>query len=292
MKNGLSFLALTLALGSIAFGAYTFTRGPADTTELELRLTAVEDELSRVEAELGALREATKPPPSLMGLTPEGAVDLKQRAAAGTSADPMAVGDGGGAGSKPAGDGDPETMTAAMREMVDAAVEKKAEQLRVMRNKKPSLEAFADVLALDDEQREAVAQGVVQAQSEIRAVLLQPAEDGTVFLDEFVETFAHGIANPGKDPQRGARLFQRLIAEKVPGSDATYAQQAEAAKAKLRETFKRTMSPKQYATFEAWQMDPSEVQGVPGSPWKELEGRIRERARALGANLPDEGGPK
>ena len=35
MKNGLSFLALTLALGSIAFGAYTFTRGPADTTELQ-----------------------------------------------------------------------------------------------------------------------------------------------------------------------------------------------------------------------------------------------------------------
>lgn len=38
----------------------------------------------------------------------------------------------------------------------------------------------------------------------------------------------------------------------------------------------------------AEQMDPTEVQDVEGSPWKQLEGRIKERARDLGADIPDD----
>ena len=97
---------------------------------------------------------------------------------------------------------------------------------------------------------------------------------------------ADGMANPGKHPERGKALFTRIVQEKIPGTDETYAQRVELVKGRLRETFKRELTPKQHGVYEAWEMDPTEIKDIPGSPWKELEGRIVERARQLGAELP------
>ena len=283
MSNGLAVVALLLALLAGGFAAYAVLQAPLASDDLEARIAVLEDELSRVEAELGALREATRPPPSLMGLGPEAAgasTGVGERA---PSASTETVAEGAPTGSTPVAAAEGEAEGGRLEDLVDAAVEKKAAQLQAMREKKPSLDVFASVLALDDAQRETVAKGVAASQAEIRSILEIPAEDGTVFLDEFVEALALRMARPKEDPERAKRLFQRLLVEKVPGTDTTYAQQAEAVKSRLRSVFQRTMTPKQYATFEAWRMDPTEVKGVPGSPWKELEGRVRERARVLGA---------
>lgn len=291
MQNGLAIAALVLALLGTGVGGYALLQAPADSSALEARLEIVEDDLSRVEAELGALREATRPPPSLLGLGPDGVgsetPDTGSTGVRAGRADREA-----GAADRPAAASEASREDEAIQEMVEAAVEKKAAQMRAMRRKKPPLDLFVEVLELDEAQRAEVVEGVVETQQEIKALLEMPAEDGTVFLDELVDILANGIANPGKDPERGARLFRRLVAEKVPGTDRTYAQQAEAMKDRLRARFKRTMNERQYATFEAWQMDPSEVQGVPGSPWKQLEGRVRDRAAALGHVFPDDPGPK
>ncbi len=295
MKQPLVLLALVAGLAGTALAGYALSLRPAGGGELESRVEQLELELGRVEAELGALREATRPPPSLMGVSPEG-ID---RPTAGGSleglpsseAEIAAMGGGAADGSGPKeGPASEEALSA----LVDKAVEKKATQMRIMANKKPAIDQFADVLELNDEQRTAVEAEVLRGQEAIRTILEVPAEDGTVFMDELVEVIAFGIANPGKPEahQRGVKLFTRLMSEKPPGSDLTYAAQAEAVKSQMREQFKRDMTPKQYATFEAWQMDPSEVQKVPGSPWKDVERRALDRARALGATIPGDDGPK
>lgn len=287
MNQVIAVAALLLAVGAAGLAGYALSQAPPAADDLAVRLDAVEDELSRVEVELGALREASRPPPSLIGLGPEGTPEATGVSERAPTASEATVAEGAPTGATPlAKDGE------ALEELVDAAVEKKAAQMQAMRNKKPDLATFASVLELTDDQQEVVAKHVVSSQAEIRSILEIPAEDGTVFLEEFVDAYAHAMAHPGKDKDRGKRLFARLVAEKVPGSDRTYAQQAEAVKARLRETYKRALSPKQYATFEAWQMDPTEIKDVPGSPWHELMGRIRERARALGAKLPDDEGPR
>ena len=78
------------------------------------------------------------------------------------------------------------------------------------------------------------------------------------------------------------------MSEKVPGTDQSYAERIEAVKQSMRETFKRDWTRDQYLEFEAWGVDPTEIQDVPGSPNKELEARIRERVRELGGTLPDD----
>ncbi|MFV1958450.1 MAG: hypothetical protein ACC662_03450, partial [Planctomycetota bacterium] len=192
---------------------------------------------------------------------------------------------GGGA----AGDGGaaPEG-TEQIREMVDEAVARKAAQLRRMRDKKPPIAVFAKTLGLDGGQREVVEQEVLRGQREIQAILEIPAADGTYFLDELVEVLADGLARPGQNPGRGMKLFGRLLAEEIPGTSETYAERVEAVKKSVRDTFRRDLTQEQYALFEAWEMDPTEIKGIEGSPWKDLERRVIERARDLGATLPED----
>lgn len=83
------------------------------------------------------------------------------------------------------------------------------------------------------------------------------------------------------------KWFGRVMTEVVPGTSETYAQRAEAAKTRLRDAMRRELSEDQYALFEQWQMDPSEVEEVPGSPWKDVERRVIDRARELGAEIDE-----
>ena len=254
---------------------------PPDVVALESRIEALEEELARVDERL--TRQRT-PEPSLMGLRPEGARDAapSERVQAGGGAASLTANEAGGALAAAT------EAKAELASLVEEAVEKKAAQMRTMQNKKPSLDAFASTLELSDEQRAAAADGVVRSQGEIRDILMQPTEDGTVFYDELVEILAGNMAAPQKTAQRAQKFWARLFSEKVPGTDQTYVQRAEAVKQRLRDQFKRDWDDEQYARFEQWQMDPTEVQDVPGSPWKELEQRVVDRAKQMGWNDPRE----
>lgn len=170
--------------------------------------------------------------------------------------------------------------------MVDAAVERKAREIQAMANKKPAMDVFASTLELTEEQRQTVEQEVIRGQQEIRSLLEQPTDSGHVFLDEVVDIMAAGMAKPGSAQKMWPEFLKRVTTELVPGTNQTYAEAAEAVKDTVRSTFRREFSEPQYAKFEAWKMDPTEVQGIDGSPWTGLQERIIERAREMGAKIP------
>lgn len=170
--------------------------------------------------------------------------------------------------------------------MVDAAVEKKARELQAMANKKPSMDVFATTLELTEEQRRNVEQEVIRGQQEIRSLLERPTEGGHVFLDEVVDIMAASMAKPGSAQKLWPEFLKRVTTELVPGTNQTYAEAAEAVKDTVRTTFRREFSAPQYSKFEEWKMDPTEVQGIDGSPWTGLQERIIDRARDMGAEIP------
>lgn len=283
MPNRITGLALLISLVALGIAAWAATRPGQEPGESAARLDALDARLERVET---ALRERDGPDePTLVGLS--------AGRGAGVSGTAPAVERSPGPVRSAPGLGGPETEEQGeaqeqIRELVDEAVEKKAAELRNMQDKKPTFGAFSETLGLSEAQQEIVSRGVVQAQHEIRAILDTPAADGTNFLDELVEVMAEGMARPGEKTGRGMKLFGRLLTEEVPGTSETYAARAEHAKDRLRETLRRELTPQQHALYEAWQMDPSEIREVENSPWKEIEGRVIERAKDLGADLPDD----
>jgi hypothetical protein len=176
-----------------------------------------------------------------------------------------------------------------LKAMVDAAVEKKAEQVReelqVKANKKPAFDVFASVLKLTPTQKDAAARIIAQGQQQVYDILDTPMADGTKLMDELVDLVARGIARPGKDHGWGP-WFVKVMSEKIPGTDETYGKRIESVKNEMKAMFMRTWTPQQYKEFEAWGVDPTEVEKVPGSSNAELEKRIVARARELGAHTP------
>jgi hypothetical protein len=294
MTTHVTGFALLLSVVALGAAGYLVLEDRPGTGDLEGRLDALEARLIDIEravAEAGRTRTegprlATTEPregdADAAGAPGSAAVDAP--AGAGVSRPARGVGENPAAGvARPAGD---------IQELVDAAVEKKAAQIQVMRNKKPHIDVFAKMLELTDVQRLAAEEDIVRSQQQIKEVLEIPTDDGSVFLDEVVEVLARGVAEPQQAQGRLMKLFGRLMAEKVPGSDQTYAVRIEGIKDSLRQTFQRNWTEKQYATFETWQMDPTEVKDVPGSPWKDVERQVIDRAKALGAEIPEEPGPR
>lgn len=283
MSSASGTLALVLSMVALAVAGYGLLGDRSEPADLEPRLAAIEDQMTRIERVLEERGMPSEVGPSLSGL--------------GASAEAAAARSGGAPGATlrvgepdftkpddtPSDGKAPEELAA----LVDEAVEKKAAEMQVMRNKKPPMDLFAKTLELTDLQREAAGQEIVRAQNDIKSILEIPAEDGTVFLEELVEVFASGMANPGKNAERSMKFFGRLLSEKVPGTDETYATRIDGVKRRVSATFKRDWNEKQYATFEMWQMDPTEVQGLEGSPWTPLGERIVERAKQLGAKIPE-----
>jgi hypothetical protein len=182
--------------------------------------------------------------------------------------------------------GDPE-LTAIVDDAVDRKTKRVLDELRIKADKKPAIDVFASMLELTPEQRAAAERVVVDGQNQVYAILDTPTVDGTNLMDELVEVFAKGIAEPGKDHGFG-RWIGRVLSEKIPRTDETYATRIESVKTAMRTTFKRDWSEAQYKEFEEWGVDPTEIKNVPGSPQKALEKRIIERATSLGADIPDD----
>ena len=283
MQN-LGGLATGLAVAALGVGGYALFHVRSQPDDVDVRVERLEVRLARIEDAL-----ARRPLPG--GETLEGA-----RAPSGgpelltTPAPADAPTEQDAAPSAARADGVPSEETAeALQALVDQAVEKKATQLQQMRNKKPPIDAFAKTLELTDEQRRSVEREVRRGQREIAEILETPTDDGTVLMDDLVETLALGIAKSAEAGPRWAKFIGRVMAEKVPGTDETYGARIEAVKGTVRAAFKRDWSAKQYAAFEAWQMDPTEIQGIEGSAYKRVEARVMARAKQLGAELPDDG---
>ncbi|MHC4136874.1 MAG: hypothetical protein ACYS0K_18100 [Planctomycetota bacterium] len=198
---------------------------------------------------------------------------------------PTDVDDGG---SPPAAAKDDPALTEIIDDAVDRKTKQVLDELRIKADKKPAMKAFASALELTQEQRAAAERVVVDGQRQVHAILDTPTDDGTNLMDELVEVVARGFAQPGKDQGFG-RWIARVLSEKIPGTDETYAVRIESVKTAMRATFKRDWSEAQYQEFEEWGVDPTEIQKVPGSPNELLEKRVVERARRLGAEIPDGG---
>ena len=280
MQSRLFVLTLVVSLVALGVAAYAITGQARTPTDTGARLDDIDARLDRMEA---ALRTREEPDvTTLVGLGTDG----RAPDAGLVTADPSSPERALSADETTPGVEIAEAQE-QIQELVDEAVAKKAAQIRHMQDKKPSIDAFAEVLALNEAQREIVEREVLQAQHDIRALLDTPTADGSNLLDELVEVFADGMAHPGENPGLGMKWFGRVMTEVVPGTSQTYAERAEGAKTHLRETLRRELSEEQYALFEAWEMDPSEIEDVPGSPWKDVELRVRERAKDLGATIPE-----
>ena len=178
-----------------------------------------------------------------------------------------------------------------LKAIVDAAVDRKTKQvmddMRIKTNKKPAMDVFASVLELNDRQRAAAERVVVDGQTQVHAILETPTADGRNLMDDLIDIVAKRIAQPGKDHGWGP-LFALIVSEKIPGTDETYGTRIESVKNRMRETFKRDWSEAQYREFEQWGVDPTEIEKVPDSPNTALMERIMERAKTLGADIPDD----
>lgn len=263
---------MLLSTAALGFAVFSYTQEPAAAptrsstdakrvAELETKVQELAYEVSTLKAERAAgdgasAVRSTKPP------------QLDE------NGEPM-----------PAAEGDPELAA-----MVDDAVDRKTKQvmdeMRIKQNKKPEMTVFAQMLELSKEQVAAAERTVVEGQRDVHQILETPTADGRNLMDELVELMAKGIAEPGKDHGWG-QWIGSVMSQKVPGTDESYGVRIEAVKTRMRQTFQREWTKEQYAEYQAWGVDPTEIQNVPESPNQILWERIQDRARAMGARIPN-----
>ncbi len=169
------------------------------------------------------------------------------------------------------------SLSETIAERVEEVVDEKVDELEKKQNKKPSLEVFADVLELTDNQRSTVDEQVWLGQKEVRTILETPTTDGSILIDELVDVLAAGEA---KHPDAGPGFMKwlgRVISEKIPGTETTYAAEIETVKNNVRDVFRSEFTEEQYAKFESWGVDPTEIKELNDNPWADFEERVKNR---------------
>ena len=71
------------------------------------------------------------------------------------------------------------------------------------------------------------------------------------------------------DPEAGQRFIKwlgRVMTEKIPGTDVTYGADIEVIKNNTRSAFRNELTEKQYAEFESWGVDPTDIKEIENSP--------------------------
>ncbi|MHC4548739.1 MAG: hypothetical protein ACYTEZ_08160 [Planctomycetota bacterium] len=273
MKSGVVALALSaLALGAAVFSLTRESPPPGRAAPRTDRVAAVEAQVAELTRELESLKAQKSRP-------------IRRDPSGGPSGTPHP--DAGDFGSPSDVAEDDPALAAIVDDAVDRKTKRVLDELRIKANKKPAMDVFASMLELTDEQRAATERVVVDGQRQVHAILDTPTADGTNLMNGLVEIVARRIAEPGRDHGFG-RWFARIASEKIPGMDETYGARIESVKNAMRATFKRYWSAAQYREFEEWGVDPTEIEKVPGSPNAELWMRIAERARTLGADIPDD----
>lgn len=278
MSRVLPVLSLLVASGALAVAWHA-------TSELELLREEVASQ-----QKLGALHEANaaaSPPPSISSGMAGGAPGARDAAAEAPAAGPslrgVALVPGIPSGDVAAGTEAElgKLVDRAVDERVDGAldeaVQKGVRNVLALRDKRPAYSTFSDVLDLEASQSERVTADITQAQASIMQVLRTPADDGTVFFDRLVDLMVQGARKPGQDIGWKAFL-ERVVREPIPGTNTTYGARIDGIKSDLKESLRRTMNDRQWASYEAWQMDPTQIRDVPGSPYAEVQRLVTERA--------------
>jgi hypothetical protein len=173
------------------------------------------------------------------------------------------------------------TIDERVAEVIDEKVSAIAEKQAIMQNKKPSLDDFAEALDLTYNQRVAVEDEVRFGQKEVRNILDIPTADGSNLVKELVEVLAHGGIEHPETSKRFMKWVGRVMSETIPGTDDTYGTRIEAAKNKVRAGFRKVFTDKQYADFEKWGLDPTEIQEIENSPWTDIGELIQKRMLEL-----------
>ena len=270
MKAGL--VALILSAVALGIAAYSLTRKAPRAQRAPIRtdrVDALERQVAKLNREIESLK-AMRPRPV-------------RRETFGLPAETTGVAEG-------ASPADVAEDRNALEAAVDAAVDKKTKrvlnELKIKENKKPSIDVFAKMLELTPEQRAATERVVIDGQNRMHALLNTPTQDGTNLMDGLVDLVAKGFAQPGKDHGWG-RWVARIMSETIPGTNESYGTRIESVKNDMRASFKHVWSAAQYKEFEAWGVDPTEIEKVPGSPNEQLAERVMQRAREFGAAIPD-----
>jgi len=281
MRSSLNILAVTLSVAALAVAAFRSAPEPISRSRSDSRLLELEGEVARLSRTLDGF--ASRPHSERERAAEERSPGSASRAADPSSASPDATAE--------------ETTPQAeeqLRMMIDDAVSRKArevvEEMERKQNKKPSMEVFASTLELTREQRHDTEQAVVRGQQEIYRLLEMPTQDGGNLMNELIEIVARSTIWPGKDHGWG-KWLGRVTTMTVPGTNETYSVQIETVKESVRDTLRRTLQKEQYAEFEGWGVDPTEIRDIPGSPQEDLGRRITERAKQLAEQTPA-AGPK
>ncbi|MEE8107440.1 MAG: hypothetical protein V3T86_18040 [Planctomycetota bacterium] len=197
---------------------------------------------------------------------------------------------GGGTLATPGGTDSTKELEAIVNDAVNKKTARVLDKMRIKKNKKPEMDAFASVLELTDEQREETERVVIEGQREVHAILNRPTTQGNNLMDDLINCIARGFVTPGKD--NGWRRWWTQLGEKMPGSQETYGASIERVKNGMRESFQREWTPTQYRDYREWGVDPTEIQKIEGSPNDGLWGRVATRARELGAKIDDKDMPR
>jgi len=276
MQSKISLLALALALAALALAAFRPAREPAAPPRADGRLRDLQVQV----AELKQVVER-------LASRPGEAYDAAPRpvAPAPRPADTLS-----GARTRQASPPPEQQLQAMVEEAVSKKTREVVSELEAKKNKKPSMDLFAATLKLTKAQRHDTEQAVLRGQRETYRILEMPTDDGGNLMDELIDVAAKGVVWPGTDHGWG-RWIAKVTTRKIPGTNETYAARIERVKDSVRTAIRRTLSKKQYTAFERWGVDPTEIKGVPDSPEKTLEQRVKERIEQLGEQFPD-GPPK
>lgn len=178
-----------------------------------------------------------------------------------------------------------QALSETIDERVAAVIDDKVSELEgkqaILENKEPTLDDFAEVLGLNESQRLVVEDEVRFGQKEVRNILDIPTADGSNLINELVEVMAYGGIQHPDTTKRYMKFIGRVMSETIPGTDETYGTRIEAAKGKVRDGFRMVFTEEQYAEFEKWELDPTEIKEIANSPWVDIGELIQKRMLEL-----------
>ncbi|MHC5020060.1 MAG: hypothetical protein ACYTGX_08110 [Planctomycetota bacterium] len=234
---------------------------PQERGALEALPSEVEQRLRAVEARVEAVDK---------GLAVQEQEVAAAKAEARRAADGVvpAAGPGGGVDVSKGGGATAEQIRAMIKKQVEAEVEAG----KVKDREKPSLGAVAAHLKLSDVQKSEVERAVLEGKQAVFDTLSIPTKDGTVFTEELTDTIVSMVTEG--EMEGGAKfmkLFVRMNAEKIPGTDETYVQRMNTIKAGVTQQIQRDLTPEQFAEYEKMRVaqDPTEMK-VAGDPWEKV----------------------
>jgi hypothetical protein len=173
------------------------------------------------------------------------------------------------------------------REDVEKLIEQKMKGHQPQRGPVP-IEALAEQLKLDEAEKKAIEDILRQKKNERMTLLKTPRADGSNLLDEFADGLVKAMSSgePDEHAMREVHMkFQRrMMTEKVPGGETTYAEITMKQQQETREALKAALSREQYQAFEAMGIPNALEQiRIPDDP---MEIYIHQRLQAAGV-LPE-----